>query len=117
MPQKDLPYRENSMLRRSYSLIAPLYDMFIARPMMQARTRSLRALPAIDSGKILLSGIGTGLDLPLLPKLHHYTALDFNAAMLERAKPTAWPCRFPMRILIMSCCTSSLPLCRSPGNA
>jgi phosphatidylethanolamine/phosphatidyl-N-methylethanolamine N-methyltransferase len=87
MPQKDLPYRENSMLRRSYSLIAPLYDMFIARPMMQARTRSLRALPAIDSGKILLSGIGTGLDLPLLPKLHHYTALDFNAAMLERAKP------------------------------
>ncbi|MEO6974749.1 MAG: class I SAM-dependent methyltransferase [Gallionella sp.] len=87
MPQKDLPYRENSMLRRSYSLIAPLYDMFIARPMKQARTRSLRALPAIESGKILLSGIGTGLDLPLLPKLHHYTALDFNAAMLERAKP------------------------------
>ena len=34
----------------------------------------------------MLSGIGTGLDLPLLPKLHHYTALDFNAAMLSRAR-------------------------------
>jgi phosphatidylethanolamine/phosphatidyl-N-methylethanolamine N-methyltransferase len=87
MPKNDLPYRENVMLRRSYSLIAPFYDMFIARPMRQARIRSLRALPAVHAGKILLSGIGTGLDLPLLPKLHHYTALDFNAAMLERAKP------------------------------
>ncbi len=35
----------------------------------------------------MLSGIGTGLDLPLLPALHRYTALDFNAAMLSRAKP------------------------------
>ena len=75
------------MLRRSYSLIAPLYDMFIKRPLMQARIRSLRALPAIHAEKVLLSGIGTGLDLPLLPKLHHYTGLDFNAAMLERARP------------------------------
>lgn len=87
MPKRDLPYRENSLLRRSYSLIAPLYDMFVARPLMQARIRSLRALPAIHAGNVLLSGIGTGLDLPLLPKLHHYTALDFNGAMLERAKP------------------------------
>ena len=36
---------------------------------------------------MLLSGVGTGLDLPLLPKLHHYTALDFNTGMLARAKP------------------------------
>jgi len=87
MPKNDLPYRGNTLLRRSYSLIAPLYDMFVARPLMHARIRSLRALPAIHAGKVLLSGIGTGLDLPLLPKLHRYTALDFNGAMLERAKP------------------------------
>ena len=87
MPGNDLPYRENTQLRRSYSLIAPLYDMFVARPLMRARIRSLRALPSVHAGKVLLSGIGTGLDLPLLPKLHRYTALDFNAAMLERARP------------------------------
>lgn len=80
------PYRENRWLRSSYSLIAPLYDFFIAAAMRGARTKSLQALPVEVQGKVLLSGIGTGLDLPLLPALHHYTALDFNAAMLARAR-------------------------------
>lgn len=86
MAERDLPYRENSLLRRSYSLIAPLYDLVVSRPLLHARARSLQALPADGAGRVLLSGIGTGLDLPLLPKLHHYTALDFNAAMLGRAR-------------------------------
>lgn len=80
-------YRSNPLLRISYSLIAPVYDLVIERPMRAARTRSLRALPIEVAGRVLLSGIGTGLDLPLLPALHHYTALDFNAAMLSRARP------------------------------
>ncbi len=75
-----------SLLRTSYSLIAPIYDLVIEGPMRAARKQSLRALPSDTSGNILLSGIGTGLDLPWLPALHHYTALDFNAAMLSRAK-------------------------------
>jgi ubiquinone/menaquinone biosynthesis C-methylase UbiE len=80
-------YRCNPLLRLSYSLIAPLYDLVIARPMQAARKQSLEALPNDAAGKVLLSGIGTGLDLPLLPALHHYTALDFNAGMLSRARP------------------------------
>lgn len=87
MTKRDLPYRENPMLRWSYSLIAPFYDLAIARPLQAARSRSLQSLPTDVAGKVLLSGIGTGLDLPLLPKLHRYTALDFNAAMLKRAQP------------------------------
>lgn len=86
MTKTRLPHSENPLLKWSYSLIAPLYDMFIARPLLQARTRSLRSLPAIHAEQVLLSGIGTGLDLPLLPPLHRYTALDFNAAMLGRAR-------------------------------
>jgi len=86
MTNRDLPHRENPLLRLSYSLIAPIYDLAIEGPLRAARTRSLRSLPADAAEKILLSGIGTGLDLPLLPKLHHYTALDFNAAMLSRAR-------------------------------
>lgn len=86
MTNRDLPHRENPLLRLSYSLIAPIYDLAIAGPLRAARTRSLRSLPAGAAEKVLLSGIGTGLDLPLLPKLHHYTALDFNAAMLSRAR-------------------------------
>jgi phosphatidylethanolamine/phosphatidyl-N-methylethanolamine N-methyltransferase len=87
MTKRNSPYRENSMLRWSYSLIAPLYDLAVARPLQAARIRSLQSLPTDVAGKVLLSGIGTGLDLPLLPKLHRYTALDFNAAMLKRAQP------------------------------
>lgn len=87
MLKRESPHRENTMLRRSYSLIAPLYDLVISRPLLQARTRSLQVLPKDVAGKVLLSGVGTGLDLPLLPVLHHYTALDFNAAMLSRARP------------------------------
>lgn len=87
MKKRDLPYRENSMLRSSYSLIAPLYDLVVSGPLLRARTQSLRFLPADRASDVLLSGIGTGLDLPLLPKLHRYTALDFNAAMLARARP------------------------------
>jgi phosphatidylethanolamine/phosphatidyl-N-methylethanolamine N-methyltransferase len=87
MANHDLPYRENPLLRWSYSLIAPFYDLVISKPLRAARTRSLQSLPTDAAGKVLLSGIGTGLDLPLLPRLHHYIALDFNAAMLSRAKP------------------------------
>lgn len=87
MNPQDQPYRKNPLLRWSYSLIAPFYDMAVARSLRVARSRSLSSLPSNAAGKVLLSGIGTGLDLPLLPELHHYTALDFNAAMLSRAKP------------------------------
>lgn len=85
----DQPYRQNPLLRASYSLLAPVYDFVVARPSLMARKRSLAALPQDTPGHVLISGVGTGLDLPLLPRLHRYTALDFNAAMLHRAVPRA----------------------------
>jgi len=85
--RKQQPYRQNPLLRRSYSLIAPLYDAVIEYPMRDTRRRSLRALQGDVSKRVLISGVGTGLDLPLLPALHRYTALDFNPAMLGRARP------------------------------
>lgn len=81
------PYRQNPLLRFSYRLIAPIYDLFIERAMREARRRSLRALPVEVPGRVLVSGAGTGLDLPLLPPLHRYVALDFSPAMLARAVP------------------------------
>ncbi len=80
------PYRDNPLLRLSYSLIAPLYDLVIARSLHEARVHSLSSLSASAEGEVLLSGVGTGLDLPLLPPVNRYTALDFNAAMLARAR-------------------------------
>jgi ubiquinone/menaquinone biosynthesis C-methylase UbiE len=86
MEKHPQPYRQNPLLRISYSLIAPLYDLVIERPMREARRRSLAALPTDTPKDVLISGVGTGLDLPHLPALHHYSALDFNPAMLSRAK-------------------------------
>lgn len=83
------PYRENPLLRLSYRLIAPIYDLVISLPLRAARTISLKSLPTDVAGKVLLSGVGTGLDLPLLPTGHHYTALDFSVQMLSRARPRA----------------------------
>ncbi|GAB4126448.1 MAG: hypothetical protein Fur0040_09080 [Sideroxydans sp.] len=82
---KRQPHQQNPWLRRSYSLIAPFYDALIAAPMHAARARSLAALPTDRRQHVLISGVGTGLDLPHLPRLHRYTALDFNPAMLARA--------------------------------
>jgi ubiquinone/menaquinone biosynthesis C-methylase UbiE len=81
------PYRQNPLLRISYTLIAPLYDLVIEAPMRAARKRSLAALPASAGQNILVSGAGTGLDLPHMPAMHRYTALDFNPEMLARARP------------------------------
>jgi ubiquinone/menaquinone biosynthesis C-methylase UbiE len=85
-PMSGQPHRQNPLLRLSYTLIAPLYDAIIERPMREARKQSLRALPAETGKHVLVSGVGTGLDLPLLPAVHRHTALDFNAAMLARAQ-------------------------------
>ncbi|MCG2576525.1 methyltransferase domain-containing protein [Dechloromonas sp. XY25] len=75
-------------LRHTYTLIAPFYDAAIARATESARQRSLAALPA-EPGRVLLAGVGTGLDLPLLPGRHHYVGLDLTHAMLRRALPRA----------------------------
>jgi SAM-dependent methyltransferase len=73
-------------LRRSYTLIAPLYDAVLASAGTGLRAASLDQLPREGSLRILISGIGTGLDLPYLPACHQYLGLDLTPAMLDRAK-------------------------------
>ena len=75
-------------LKHSYTLIAPFYDALLERATRAARRHSLAALPA-RPGRVLLAGVGTGLDLPHLPAQHQYVGLDLNRAMLRRALPRA----------------------------
>lgn len=72
-------------LRTSYTLIAPFYDWLVGPALARVRARSLARLPQAGGAHIFVDGIGTGLDLPLLPAAHRYTALDLNRAMLEKA--------------------------------
>jgi ubiquinone/menaquinone biosynthesis C-methylase UbiE len=72
-------------LRLSYTLLAPFYD-WIARPAFAAaRARSLAHLPREGGCRVLLNGVGTGLDLAHVPASHQYVALDLTRAMLRRA--------------------------------
>ena len=73
-------------LRFSYSLIAPVYDCVVSAPLGAARARSLERLPRAGDLRVLLDGIGTGLDLPLLPPVHRYVGLDLTRAMLQRGR-------------------------------
>ena len=71
-------------LKRSYTLLAPAYDAFIESASHSLRRRSLGALQAQRPMRVLLAGVGTGLDLPLLPPQHRYVGVDLTAAMLRR---------------------------------
>jgi phosphatidylethanolamine/phosphatidyl-N-methylethanolamine N-methyltransferase len=73
-------------LRTSYHFFAPFYDSIIERASAAARERNLAALTGIAEQRVLLSGAGTGLDFPFLPRQHDYVALDFSAAMQARSR-------------------------------
>ena len=75
-------------LQHSYSLIAPFYDAAIEAATRRARAASLAALPS-KPARVLIDGVGTGLDLPQLPPQHRYVGLDLTHAMLRRALPRA----------------------------
>lgn len=76
-------------LRYTYTLFAPIYDVFVAPFTHRARRRSLARLREGRHDDVLLVGVGSGLDLPLLPPGPHYTGLDLTPAMLARAQRQA----------------------------
>ncbi|MHB1567014.1 MAG: class I SAM-dependent methyltransferase [Acidiferrobacter sp.] len=72
-------------LRQTYTLFAPWYDRIVAGPLATARAQSLARLPP-GGTRVLLGGIGTGLDLPYLPTGPLYVGVDITPAMLKRAQ-------------------------------
>ncbi len=76
-------------LRYTYTLFAPAYDALVAPFTARARRDSLLRLRVSPRAEVLLVGIGSGLDLPLLPQGPRYTGLDLTSAMLARAQRKA----------------------------
>jgi len=72
-------------LRRSYTLFAPVYDLAVGRLTRATRRRSIAALDGLTGQKVLLDGVGTGLDIPLLPAGGEVVGIDLTRAMLRRA--------------------------------
>lgn len=72
-------------LRHTYTLFAPFYDALVGPATGRMRARSLAALEAGPGSRVLLCGIGSGLDVPLLAPGPVYLGLDLTPAMLRRS--------------------------------
>jgi ubiquinone/menaquinone biosynthesis C-methylase UbiE len=76
-------------LKHSYTLLAPVYDTLVSGPLDIYREKSLARLREVSDKKILINGIGSGLDIPYLPVGADYTGTDITPAMLSRAEKRA----------------------------
>jgi ubiquinone/menaquinone biosynthesis C-methylase UbiE len=94
-------------LKHSYSLLAPIYDAIVASASLSARRKSLAKLGDVSNQDILLVGVGTGLDIPLLDTSARYIGTDLTPNMLKRAQQRA----------DAICAASSLNIQLQEGNA
>lgn len=76
---------EYARLRGVYRRWAPVYDRLLGPLFRDARRRSIAGLQLGVDDAVVLPGIGTGLDLPLLPRVRRAAGIDMTAEMLARA--------------------------------
>ncbi|WP_322795356.1 class I SAM-dependent methyltransferase [Tepidiforma sp.] len=77
---------DSAQIRKTYRWMAPIYDPLFARAYRPLRRSSIAALHLQPCDSVLLVGVGTGLDLPLLPPRATVIAIDLSPAMLKRAR-------------------------------
>jgi ubiquinone/menaquinone biosynthesis C-methylase UbiE len=69
-----------------YRLWAPIYDALLGPIYAAGRRRTVAILAARPGERVLLPGVGTGADLPLLPEGTSAIAVDLSRAMLAHAQ-------------------------------
>lgn len=87
MPSSLKP--ETCSLKLSYTFLAPLYDLVAGPAFHAARRASLAAMSGLPGGLVLVNGVGSGLDLPFLPRDRAYVGLDLTRAMIARCRHRA----------------------------
>jgi ubiquinone/menaquinone biosynthesis C-methylase UbiE len=93
-------------LRAAYSFWAPLYDAFVGG-IGRGRRRSIAVLAPRAGERVLIVGVGTGLDLPHLPRHASYDAVDITPAMLRRAARRA--ARLGLPLVALEASAAALP--------
>jgi len=76
----------NRWNRFIYHLWAPVYDATVGRFFLPGRMRAIALLDPLPGERLLLVGVGTGADLPLLPQGVQAIGVDISLAMLDRAR-------------------------------
>jgi phosphatidylethanolamine/phosphatidyl-N-methylethanolamine N-methyltransferase len=89
MPQSSATSAHaNTRTEAAYSRWAPIYDLLFDLPFHPGRLAAARAAAAAagPDGAMLVVGVGTGLELELLPSDLRVTGIDISAAMLDIAR-------------------------------
>lgn len=68
-----------------YHTFAPLYDVLFGVFYTGARQRTVHLLNMLPGECLLISGVGTGLDLPYIPAGVKVTGVDLSMEMLQQA--------------------------------
>jgi phosphatidylethanolamine/phosphatidyl-N-methylethanolamine N-methyltransferase len=79
-----------------YRLYAPLYDRLFGIFYYTERQRTAHLLALQPGERLLISGVGTGLDLPLIRNGVEVTGIDISAEMLEQARAKPSPARIEL---------------------
>jgi phosphatidylethanolamine/phosphatidyl-N-methylethanolamine N-methyltransferase len=80
---------DNRRNQAIYRLWAPIYDRVMGPFAGKARRRAIELLNLRAGERVLLSGVGTGLDLPHVPKDVKAVGIDLSPAMLHQAQGKA----------------------------
>jgi ubiquinone/menaquinone biosynthesis C-methylase UbiE len=76
----------NRWNRFIYRCWAPIYDLTVNRIFLPGRRRAIDLLDLKPGEKVLLVGVGTGADLPLLPEGVEAVGVDLSQDMLAKAE-------------------------------
>jgi len=90
----------NSWNRFIYRLWAPVYDASVNRFFLPGRRRALELLAVQPGERLLLVGVGTGADLPLLLSNIQVLGIDLSPAMLAKATRKQMNSRSTVQLVI-----------------
>jgi phosphatidylethanolamine/phosphatidyl-N-methylethanolamine N-methyltransferase len=76
----------NHWNRIIYRLWAPVYDATVGHFFLPGRRRAIELLNLQPGERVLLVGVGTGADLPLLPPRVQAVGVDISPEMLKHAQ-------------------------------
>jgi ubiquinone/menaquinone biosynthesis C-methylase UbiE len=83
-----------------YRLWAPVYDAALSHFFMPGRRRAIDLLALQPGDCVLIVGVGTGADLPLLPGGVSVIGIDLSPAMLAKAKNKLPGCRASVELIL-----------------
>jgi ubiquinone/menaquinone biosynthesis C-methylase UbiE len=82
-----------------YRFYAPVYDALFGRMYARARRRAVALLDVLPGERVIVPGVGTGVDLPSFPAGAHITGVDLSPAMLAQAGSKVARCTVTLAVM------------------